>query len=99
MSYLANQQVLILKEGSNRNRRKHAQRSNISAARIVSEVVKTTLGPRDMDKMLVDSLGDVTVTSDGATVLDELYVQHPSAQMHVDITNSPDDDVGDFTKV
>src|SRR6267143_15007 len=67
MSYLANQQVLILKEGSNRNRGKDAQRSNISAARIVSEVVKTTLGPRGMDKMLVDSLGDVTVTSDGAT--------------------------------
>src|SRR5712664_3450483 len=67
MSYLANQQVLILKEGSNRNRGKDAQRSNISAARIVSEVVKTTLGPRGMDKMLVDSLGDVTVTSDGTT--------------------------------
>src|SRR5437879_9448372 len=80
MSYLANQQVLILKEGSNRNRGKDAQRSNISAARIVSEVVKTTLGPRGMDKMLVDSLGDVTVTSDGATVLDELDVQHPAAK-------------------
>ena len=91
MSYLANQQVLILKEGSNRNRGKDAQRSNISAARIVSEVVKTTLGPRGMDKMLVDSLGDVTVTSDGATVLDELDVQHPAAKMLVEIAKTQDD--------
>src|SRR5229473_3021597 len=97
MSYLANQQVLILKEGSNRNRGKDAQRSNISAARIVSEVVKTTLGPRGMDKMLVDSLGDVTVTSDGATVLDELDVQHPAAKMLVEIAKTQDDEVGDGT--
>src|SRR2546425_563328 len=97
MSYLANQQVLILKEGSNRNRGKDAQRSNISAARIVSEVVKTTLGPRGMDKMLVDSLGDVTVTSDGATVLDELDVQHPAAKMIVEIAKTQDDEVGDGT--
>src|SRR6266704_96728 len=93
MSYLANQQVLILKEGSNRNRGKDAQRSNISAARIVSEVVKTTLGPRGMDKMLVDSLGDVTVTSDGATVLDELDVQHPAAKMLVEVAKTQDDEV------
>src|SRR5256885_6904806 len=98
MSYLANQQVLILKEGSNRNRGKDAQRSNISAARIVSEVVKTTLGPRGMDKMLVDSLGDVTVTSDGATVLDELDVQHPAAKMLVEIAKTQDDEVGDGTR-
>src|SRR5207244_2045099 len=97
MSYLANQQVLILKEGSNRNRGKDAQRSNMSAARIVSEVVKTTLGPRGMDKMLVDSLGDVTVTSDGATVLDELDVQHPAAKMLVEIAKTQDDEVGDGT--
>src|SRR5437879_5866627 len=97
MSYLANQQVLIIKEGSNRNRGKDAQRSNISAARIVSEVVKTTLGPRGMDKMLVDSLGDVTVTSDGATVLDELDVQHPAAKMLVEIAKTQDDEVGDGT--
>src|SRR6266581_2525459 len=97
MSYLANQQVLILKEGSNRNRGKDAQRSNVSAARIVSEVVKTTLGPRGMDKMLVDSLGDVTVTSDGATVLDELDVQHPAAKMLVEIAKTQDDEVGDGT--
>ena len=97
MSYLANQQVLILKEGSSRNRGKDAQRSNISAARIVTEVVKTTLGPRGMDKMLVDSLGDVTITSDGATVLDELDVQHPAAKMLVEVAKTKDDEVGEGT--
>ncbi len=97
MSYLANQQILILKEGSSRNRGKDAQRSNISAARIVSEVVKSTLGPRGMDKMMVDSLGDVTITSDGATVLDELDVQHPAAKMLVEIAKTQDDEVGDGT--
>ncbi len=97
MSYLANQPILILKEGSSRNRGKDAQRSNISAARIVTEVVKTTLGPRGMDKMLVDSLGDVTVTSDGATILDELDVQHPAAKMLVEVAKTQDDEVGDGT--
>src|SRR2546422_11386403 len=97
MSYLANQPILILKEGSSRNRGKDAQRGNISAARIVSEVVKTTLGPRGMDKMLVDSLGDVTITSDGATVLDELDVQHPAAKMLVEVAKTQDDEVGDGT--
>jgi len=97
MSYLANQPILILREGSSRNRGRDAQRSNISAARIVTEVVKTTLGPRGMDKMLVDSLGDVTVTSDGATVLDELDVQHPAAKMLVEIAKTQDDEVGDGT--
>ncbi len=97
MSYMANQPILILKEGSSRNRGKDAQRSNISAARIVAEVVKTTLGPRGMDKMMVDSLGDVTITSDGATVLDELDVQHPAAKMLVEIAKTQDDEVGDGT--
>src|SRR5205809_7286410 len=94
MSYLANQPILILKEGSSRNRGKDAQRGNISAARIVSEVVKTTLGPRGMDKMMVDSLGDVTITSDGATVLDELDVQHPAAKMLVEVPKTQDNEVG-----
>src|SRR5438034_940830 len=97
MSYLANQPILSLKEGSSRNRGKDAQRGNISAARIVSEVVKTTLGPRGMDKMMVDSLGDVTITSDGATVLDELDVQHPAAKMLVEVAKTQDDEVGDGT--
>ena len=97
MSYLAGQQVLILKEGSTRNRGRDAQRSNITAAIIVSEVVKSTLGPRGMDKMLVDSLGDVTVTNDGATVLDEIDVQNPAAKMMVEVAKTQDDEVGDGT--
>ncbi len=97
MSYLTGQNVLILKEGSTRNRGRDAQRSNITAAIIVAEVVKTTLGPRGMDKMLVDSLGDVTVTNDGATVLDEVDVQNPAAKMMVEVAKTQDDEVGDGT--
>ena len=97
MAYLAGQPVLILKEGASRNRGRDAQRSNITAAIIVSEVVKTTLGPRGMDKMLVDSLGDVTVTNDGATVLDEIDVQNPAAKMMVEVAKTQDDEVGDGT--
>lgn len=97
MSYLAGQPVLILKEGSSRSRGRDAQRSNIAAAIIVSQVVKTTLGPRGMDKMLVDSLGDVTVTNDGATVLDEIDVQNPAAKMMVEVAKTQDDEVGDGT--
>ena len=94
---IGGQPVLILKEGSTRNRGRDAQKSNITAAIIVSEVVKTTLGPRGMDKMLVDSLGDVTVTNDGATVLDEVDVQNPAAKMMVEVAKTQDDEVGDGT--
>lgn len=97
MAYLAGQPVLILKEGATRNRGRDAQRSNITAAIIVSEVVKSTLGPRGMDKMLVDTLGDVTVTNDGATVLDEVDVQNPAAKMMVEVAKTQDDEVGDGT--
>jgi len=97
LAYLAGQPVLILKEGSTRNRGRDAQRSNITAAIIISEVVKSTLGPRGMDKMLVDSLGDVTVTNDGATVLDEIDVQNPAAKMMVEVAKTQDDEVGDGT--
>jgi len=97
VSYLAGQPVLILKEGATRNRGRDAQRGNITAAIIVSEVVKSTLGPRGMDKMLVDSLGDVTVTNDGATVLDEIDVQNPAAKMMVEVAKTQDDEVGDGT--
>jgi len=97
LAYLAGQPVLILKEGSTRNRGRDAQRSNITAAIIVSEVVKSTLGPRGMDKMLVDSLGDLTVTNDGATVLDEIDVQNPAAKMMVEVAKTQDDEVGDGT--
>ena len=97
MSYLGGQQVLILKEGASRNSGRDAQRSNITAAIIVSEVVKSTLGPRGMDKMLVDTLGDVTVTNDGATVLDDIDVQNPAAKMMVEVAKTQDDEVGDGT--
>jgi thermosome len=89
--------VLILKEGTSRRRGKEAQRSNIMAARIISEVVRSTLGPRGMDKMLVDSLGDVTVSNDGATILDEIEVQHPAAKMMVEVAKTMDNEVGDGT--
>jgi len=91
MSYLTGQPILILKEGASRNRGRDAQHSNITAAIIVSEVVKSTLGPRGMDKMLVDTLGDVTVTNDGATVLDEIDVQNPAAKMMVEVAKTQDD--------
>ena len=73
--------VLILKEGSKENKGKEAQRNNITAAKLIAEVVKTCLGPRGMDKMLVDTVGDVTITNDGATILKEIDVQHPAAKM------------------
>ncbi len=89
--------VLILKEGSERTRGRDAQRSNIMAARVIAEAVRTTLGPRGMDKMLVDSLGDITITNDGAAILDEIDVQHPAAKMMVEVAKAQDDEVGDGT--
>ena len=91
------QQVIILKEGTSRNRGKDAQRSNIMAARVVAETVKSSLGPKGMDKMLVDSMGDITITNDGATILKEMDIQHPAAKMMVEIAKSTDDEVGDGT--
>ncbi|RLF13640.1 MAG: thermosome subunit, partial [Thermoprotei archaeon] len=89
--------VLILKEGSTRTVGREAQRANIAAAKAIAEAVRSTLGPRGMDKMLVDSLGDVTVTNDGATILDEIEVQHPAAKMMVEVAKAQDDEVGDGT--
>jgi thermosome len=97
MSQLSGTPVLILKEGTERSRGKDAQRNNISAAKIISEAVRTTLGPRGMDKMLVDSLGDVTITNDGATILKEIDVQHPAAKLMVEIAKTQDQEVGDGT--
>jgi len=91
------QPVLILKEGTSRNRGKEAQRNNITAARVIGEVLRTTLGPRGMDKMLVDSLGDITITNDGAAILDEIEVEHPAAKMMVEIAKTQDTMVGDGT--
>ena len=82
--------VLILKEGTTENKGKEAQRNNITAAKLISEIVKTSLGPRGMDKMLVDTLGDVTITNDGATILKEIDVQHPAAKMMVEVSKSVD---------
>jgi len=91
------QPVLILKEGSSQSRGKEAQRNNIAAAKLISEVVKSSIGPRGMDKMLVDSLGDVTITNDGATMLKEIDVQHPAAKMLVEVSKTTDNEVGDGT--
>jgi len=89
--------VLILKEGASRSRGHDAQHANIMAAQIVAEAVKSALGPKGMDKMLVDSFGDVTITSDGRTILDEMDIQHPAAKMMVEVAKTQDDEVGDGT--
>jgi thermosome len=91
------QPIIILKEGSGETRGREAQRNNISAAKLIAEMVRTSLGPRGMDKMLVDSMGDVTITNDGATMLKELDVQHPAAKMMVEISKATDNEVGDGT--
>jgi thermosome len=91
------QQVLILKEGTSESRGRRAQNNNIMAAKLIVEVVKTCLGPRGMDKMLVDGMGDVTITNDGATILKEIDVQHPAAKMMVEISKTIDNEVGDGT--
>ena len=100
MAYLTTQggqPVLILKEGTGRRRGREAQRNNIMAARIIGEVLRSTLGPRGMDKMLIDSLGDITITNDGAAILDEVEVEHPAAKMMVEVAKTQDDMVGDGT--
>jgi len=97
MAQLGGVPILILKEGTETNKGKSARDSNIQAIRAVAEAVKTTLGPRGMDKMLVDSLGDVTITNDGATILDKLDVEHPGAKMAVAIAKNQDELVGDGT--
>ncbi|HVP26638.1 MAG TPA: thermosome subunit beta [Candidatus Bathyarchaeia archaeon] len=89
--------VLVLKEGSNRSRGREAQHTNIEAAKIVAETVKSALGPKGMDKMLVDSFGDITITSDGRTILDEMDIQHPAAKMMVEVAKTQDNEAGDGT--
>jgi archaeal chaperonin len=91
------QPIIILKEGTKRERGKGAQANNIMAARAISDAVKSTLGPKGMDKMLVDSMGDVVVTNDGATILKEIDVEHPSAKMIVEVAKSQDEECGDGT--
>jgi len=89
--------VLVLKEGSNRTRGKEAQHGNITAAKIVAESIKSALGPKGMDKMLVDNFGDVTITNDGRTILDEMDIQHPAAKMLVEVAKTQDKEAGDGT--
>jgi len=93
----AGQPVLILKEGTSRSRGRAAQRNNIAAAKIIAEMVRSTLGPRGMDKILVDSIGDVIVTNDGATILDKMDVEHPAAKMLIEVAKAQDTSVGDGT--
>ncbi|OGD44593.1 thermosome subunit [Candidatus Bathyarchaeota archaeon RBG_16_57_9] len=91
------QPVIVLKEDTERTRGRDARKSNMMAAQIIAVVLKTTLGPRGMDKMLIDSLGDITITGDGATVLEEIDVQHPAAKMMIEIAKTQDKEVGDGT--
>jgi thermosome len=97
MSQLAGQPILILKEGSSRTRGRDAQGSNIAAAKAVAGAVRTTLGPKGMDKMLVDTIGDVVITNDGVTILKEMDIEHPAAKMMVEVAKTQDDEVGDGT--
>jgi thermosome len=94
---LAGQPVIILKEGTTRSRGRTAQRNNIAAAKIIADMVKTTLGPKGMDKLLVDSIGDVIVTNDGATILEKMDVEHPAAKMIIEVAKTQDKTVGDGT--
>ena len=94
---LAGIPVLILREGVSRSKGREAQHANIMAAQIVAEAVKSALGPKGMDKMLVDSFGDVTITSDGRTILDEMEIEHPAAKMMVEVAKTQDTEVGDGT--
>jgi len=97
MAQLSGTPVLILRDGAERTRGSDAQSQNITAAKIIAEAVRSALGPRGLDKMLVDSFGDVTITNDGATILKEIDVQQPAAKMMVEIAKTQDDEVGDGT--
>ncbi len=89
--------ILVLKEGTERDRGKGATSNNIAAARAIADTVRTTLGPRGMDKMLVDSMGDITITNDGVTILKEVDVEHPAAKMLVEVAKTQDQQCGDGT--
>jgi len=93
----ATQPVIILKEGAKRMRGREVQGANIMVAKIIAETMKSSLGPRGMDKMLVDSFGDIVITNDGATILKEMDVEHPVAKMLVEVSKAQDEEVGDGT--
>ncbi len=94
---LGGQPIFILREGSQRTKGREAQSNNIMAAKAVAAAVRTTLGPKGMDKMLVDSMGDIVITNDGATILKEMDIEHPAAKMIVEVSKTQDDEVGDGT--
>lgn len=94
---IGGQPVFILKEGTKRESGKDAMQNNIEAAKAISTSVRSTLGPRGMDKMLVDSLGDIVITNDGVTILKEMDVEHPAAKMMVEVSKTQDSFVGDGT--
>lgn len=91
------QPIFILPEGTQRSTGRNAQKTNIMAAKLVAETIRTTLGPKGMDKMIVDSMGDVTVTNDGVTILEEMQIEHPAAKMIVEIAKTQEDEIGDGT--
>jgi len=97
MAQLGGTPILVLREGSERTRGRDAQSRNILAAKTIANAVRTTLGPKGMDKMLVDSMGDVVITNDGATILKEMDIEHPAAKMMVEIAKTQDEEVGDGT--
>jgi chaperonin GroEL (HSP60 family) len=94
---MGGQPIFILPEGALRSKGRDAQRTNISAAMAVADAVKSTLGPKGMDKMLVDSMGDIVITNDGATILEEMNIEHPAAKMMVEVAKTQDREVGDGT--
>ncbi|MEM5793223.1 MAG: thermosome subunit beta [Candidatus Aenigmatarchaeota archaeon] len=97
MGQLGGQPVLILPEGTLRTKGRSAQENNIAAAKAVADAVRTTLGPKGMDKMLVDSIGDIVVTNDGVTILQEMEIEHPAAKMMVEVSKTQNEEVGDGT--
>src|SRR5208283_615712 len=96
-SMLQGTPILVLREGTEREQGKSATANNIAAARAVADTVRTTLGPRGMDKMLVDGMGDITITNDGVTILKEVDVEHPAAKMLVEVAKTQDQQCGDGT--
>ncbi|MDD1751633.1 MAG: thermosome subunit, partial [Methanotrichaceae archaeon] len=97
MAGLGNVPIIILKEGAKRETGKDAQKRNIVAAKAVAEAIRSTLGPKGMDKMLINSSGDATITNDGAIILREMDIEHPVAKMIVEVAKTQDDEIGDGT--
>ncbi|KXA89060.1 thermosome subunit, partial [candidate division MSBL1 archaeon SCGC-AAA259B11] len=91
------QPIFILSEDTERQKGRDAQESNIRAGKIIGDTVRSTLGPKGMDKMLVDSMGDVVITNDGATILNEMDVEHPGAEMVIEVAETQEEEVGDGT--